>query len=65
MNPVVLIFPDLETLSNFLLENKPSNVEVNSKEQSITSVLSDEDIIIAETEYNALQIYPVKKNIDN
>lgn len=54
MKQVELLFPDIESLTDFLLVYKPINAEVKSAEFKITAVLSDDVIATACTRYGAV-----------
>ena len=54
MKRVVLVFPDAESILEFVLKHSPSNSEVNSVEQRLTSILTDAQIIDAELNYKAI-----------
>ena len=56
MNYTVLIFPDSTAIADFVLNNSISNAEVNSVEQKVTAPLSDEEILIACTEHDAIPL---------
>lgn len=47
MKKVVLLFPDNISMAEFILAQKPTKVETNSIERSITAVLTDRQIEIA------------------
>ena len=53
MKKVVLIFPDIQTMTEFVLRNKIAHAEVNTREVSLTSFLSDNEIATACSWYNA------------
>ena len=58
MRQVLLIFPDNTAIAEFILAQDIFNAEVNSREQSLTGELSEEQIAIATTEYNAILVNP-------
>jgi hypothetical protein len=53
MKKVVLIFPDVRTMTEFVLRNKIAHAEVNTREVSLTSFLSENEIATACNWYNA------------
>lgn len=54
MKQVVLIFPDTATLFDYIFAYEISNAEVNSRELSLTTVLTEEQIVLASTKYSAV-----------
>ena len=54
MKQVVLEFPDTLAISDFLVRESVSKVQVNSKDKTVTSKLTDKQITIAETLYKAM-----------
>jgi hypothetical protein len=57
MNKVVLLFPDTIALTEFLLLHRIAGAEVNTLERSLTCKLTDKQLLIACTKYQAqLQI---------
>jgi hypothetical protein len=61
LRQVELVFPDTTAIADFIIKQKLSNVQVNSIEQTVISALTDKQIAIAETIYNAM----VKKMVLN
>jgi hypothetical protein len=55
MEWVTLIFQDVQSIADFVLENGISNSEVNSSEHKLTGLLSDEQINLACNDYNAVR----------
>jgi hypothetical protein len=53
MKRVLLIFPDVVSLSGFVMHKKPGNVEVNSQELSLSGYLTDSEIECACSKYAA------------
>jgi hypothetical protein len=53
MNEVVLTFPTTILLSQFILEQKIGNAEVNSRQCTLSGILSDAQIILACTKFRA------------
>ena len=53
MQPVTLIFPNTYLLTDFLLPNKLSNVEVSSRELSLSAILTEDEIVKACTCFQA------------
>ena len=62
MKKVVLKFPDTSHITDFILQHKVSNAEVNSIEQTLVAIMTDEQIVIAETEYGAILKSLIAKN---
>lgn len=54
MKKVVLIFPDTTSIANFILKERVSNSEVNSNEYTLIGVLTDRQIVTAETFYGCI-----------
>ena len=54
MKATVLIFPDVASIFEFIMEDKISNVEVS--DLTLTAILTDEQIVLACTKYKALPI---------
>jgi hypothetical protein len=50
---VLLRFPDAVRMADFILTNKVSKVETDSREITIKGLLTDQLIAIAETQYEA------------
>jgi len=44
MKRVVLVFPDITAITNFLLKHRLGGTEINSTENSLNGVLTDDDI---------------------
>ncbi len=53
MREVVLTLPDTATLADFIVNNAVHIAETNSKEKSLTAVLTDKEIVDACTKYQA------------
>ena len=56
MKKVVLLFPDISTLTEFVLLGHFSHAEVNTKDFTLTSFLSEDEIAMACTRYEALVV---------
>ena len=54
MRKVTLIFADTSSLADFLLTHNIAKAEICSSEQSLTSVLTEDEIIKACTEFSAV-----------
>jgi hypothetical protein len=54
MKAVILIFPDTTTIAEYVLAHKISKADINSREQSLTAVLTDEEIAVACTQFKAI-----------
>ena len=63
MQKIVATFPDTASLSDFILENAITSSIVNSKEHTLTTQLTDEEIEIARTQHYAY-IVKVVESID-
>ena len=61
MKQVVLLFPNTSAISDFLINEKVTKVQVNSKDKTVTSKLTDKQITLAETLYKAM----VKKMVSD
>jgi hypothetical protein len=61
MKRVVLLFPNTSAISDFLVNERVSKAQVNSTDKTVTSVLTDKQITVAETLYQAM----VKKMTSN
>lgn len=53
MRKVSLVFPDSSTLTDFIFTYKIHRAEVASAERKLTAVLSEEQIVVACTVYEA------------
>jgi hypothetical protein len=62
MKEVKLIFPDNMTLTEFVLKQKVNHAEVDSREQTLTAVMPDDKIVVAETIYGAILKKMVPQN---
>jgi hypothetical protein len=62
MKEVKLIFPDNVTLTEFVLKQKVNHAEVDSREQTLTAVMPDDKIAVAESLYGAILKGMVPKN---
>jgi hypothetical protein len=60
MKEVVLTFPDIVSLTDFVLVHKVSHAEVDTNNRRLTATLSEKEIITANTEYGAVS----RKTID-
>ena len=54
MKKVLLLFPDMSSMTEFILLNDISHAEVNSTEKSLNTYLGEEEIVKACTEFGAL-----------
>ncbi len=59
MNGVTLIFGDTATMSSFILRQKISALEVDSRALTVHGVISEYAILMARTLYNAELVAPV------
>ena len=53
MKQVVLMFPDIVSLCDFILDNSISHIDARSNPAILKGLLTDSQIMIAETMYNA------------
>lgn len=56
MERVTLVFQDIQSIADFVLENGISNSEVYSSEYKLIALLSDEQISLACDNYNAVRL---------
>jgi hypothetical protein len=54
MKEVVLIFPDVQSMADFIVAEKISKAEADSFEQTVIGVVSDDQIEIAKQVYGAM-----------
>ena len=54
MRKVLLLFPDMSSMTEFIILNKISHAEVNSNEGSLITYLEEAKIVKVCTEYGAL-----------
>lgn len=54
MKRVVLLFPDHLSIADFVLSQKLRNPEINSQEQTVTGILTETDIQVAQAIYGAI-----------
>ena len=54
MRKVLLLFPDMSSMTEFILLIKISHAEVNSNERSLITYLDEVEIVKACTEFGAL-----------
>lgn len=54
MKRVVLLFPDHLSIADFVLSQKLRNPEINSQEQTVTGILTEADIQVAQAIYGAI-----------
>ena len=59
MEKVVLLFPNIVSISNFLLQYRIAGIEVNSLERSVIGCLTSDQIIVACNQYNAYLKTPI------
>ena len=57
MKQALLLFPDPGSMAEFILKNRLSNIESNSKECTISGVFTDKQLTIAEGLYGARVMY--------
>jgi hypothetical protein len=62
MKRVVLIFTDTSSIAEFILRERVSNAEVDSYEQTLTAIINDSQIKVAEDEYKAILKAMISKN---
>jgi len=54
MKEVVLIFPDVQSMADFIIGEKISRAEADSFEQTVVAAVTDEQIEIAKEAYGAM-----------
>jgi len=54
MKEVVLIFPDVQSMADFVIAEKISSAETDSFEQTVIGTVSDDQIEIAKEVYGAM-----------
>ena len=54
MKEVVLIFPDVQSMADFIIKEKISNAEADSFEQTVIGAVSEDQIDIAKEVYGAM-----------
>jgi hypothetical protein len=57
MKQVELVFPEVTTMAEFILEQKLSKVEFDTEHCNLKGLLTDDLIKIAETEYGATVLF--------
>ncbi|HEV7620461.1 MAG TPA: hypothetical protein VGO09_01940 [Flavisolibacter sp.] len=60
MNKLILIFPDTKQMADFVLQNSISGIEVNSKEQTVAGIFTEEEILVACEDHNACLKYDTR-----
>ena len=65
MNQTTLIFPDSSSIVGFLIANSISNAEVKSSENKLTAMLSDDDVIKACEDYEAIKLERPRYNFND
>lgn len=53
MNKVILVFPNTSSLSDFIFQHRISGVEVSTCDRSLSGQVTDEQMLIACTQYQA------------
>lgn len=53
MSSVLLVFPDIMCIADFVIKYEVGNVEINSLEHTISGLLPDKLIMLACAEYGA------------
>jgi hypothetical protein len=64
-DPVLLIFPTIKSISEFISSSAVTGVEVNSAEHSITGYMDEDTIILACTEYKARLKVRISDRLDD
>jgi hypothetical protein len=54
MKKIVMIFPDITSMANFIIREKIKGAEVNSFEKILAAPMNDKQIVSAETLYGAI-----------
>jgi len=62
MQKVLLVFPDVTTMAEFVVKQQVNNAEVNSLEQTLVATIRDEQIEVAEKIYGAFLKSIIPKN---
>jgi hypothetical protein len=62
MKRVVLLFPNITSMANFIISERINNAEVNSVEQTLVASMIDKQVIKAETVYGAIKKATIPKN---
>ena len=57
MKQALLLFPDVGSMAEFIVKNRLSNIESDSKQRSISGVFTDRQLTIAEGLYGARIMY--------
>jgi hypothetical protein len=62
MQKVLLVFPDVKTMAEFVVKQQVNHAEVNSLEQTLIATIPDEKIQVAEKIYGAFLKSIIPKN---
>jgi hypothetical protein len=54
LSKTVLIFPDMGAMSDFVIREHLTNVEINSIDKTLLSYLTEGQIVLAEFNYEAI-----------
>ena len=57
MKQALLLFPDVGSMTEFILKNRLSNIQADSKQCSISGIFTDKQLTIAEGLYGARVMY--------
>jgi len=57
MKQALLLFPDVRSMTEFILKNRLSNIECDSKECAVSGVFTDKQLTITEGLYGASVVY--------
>jgi hypothetical protein len=53
MRKVILLFPDLASIAEFLLTHKVSKSQVDSTQKTLSGIMAEKDVVIACEQYGA------------
>ncbi|RYZ25393.1 MAG: hypothetical protein EOO10_18370 [Chitinophagaceae bacterium] len=53
MRKALLLFPDVASLTAFIFEQRISGLEVNTRERRVSGMLTEQQIVMACTQYKA------------
>lgn len=56
MKKVYLVFQSTSDIAEFVIKRRITNAQVNSREISLTAILTEEDITVARQQYHAQQM---------
>lgn len=62
MKKVVLLFPDISSMADFIMNEKVGNAEANTFEQTLIAIVTDKEIVTAQRIYGAIIKASIKTN---